>query len=167
MAYHTPKIPQEKILEEINKYFVYDYDTNELIRFYKNNFNFRVVGSDTGTAIITSILKRNCFVHHVVWYLHHKEWPKRLIDHHDQNYKNNNPTNLKESNCSFNQYNKPKKNGLPIGVHFRKDRKYNNYQAQIAISGKKLHLGFYDTPEEANIAYRMKYREFYGVEYDV
>lgn len=40
---------------------------------------------------------------------------------------------------------------LPMGVMQRKGRK--DYLAQRMIGGKQIHLGYYDTPEEAHMAY--------------
>lgn len=37
------------------------------------------------------------------------------------------------------------------------------YRAIISIDGKAVHLGMYDTPEEAALAYNKKSKELYGV----
>lgn len=41
----------------------------------------------------------------------------------------------------------------PIGVSYRKDKK--KYEARCHINGKKKHLGYYNTVEEAFNAYKM------------
>lgn len=40
----------------------------------------------------------------------------------------------------------------------------NRYRAVISVNGKSLHLGMFDTPEEAAIAYNKKSREIFGEE---
>lgn len=165
--YHKPKSPPVWILDQIDKYFIYDEISGNLLRLTNNRKDFKIVGSDTGKALNVSISRKTHYVHHIVWYLNYKKWPIKLIDHKDQNYKNNKISNLRESNCPINQYNKPKKSGLPLGVHYRKDRKYNNFQSQISIKNIKYHLGFFSTPEEAHNAYKNRYKETYGVECNV
>lgn len=45
------------------------------------------------------------------------------------------------------------KNGLPSGVEFYKDKPFNNYRVRPRIDGKKKHIGYFDTIEEAHSAY--------------
>ncbi len=41
-------------------------------------------------------------------------------------------------------------------------RENKRYRAVISIKGKSMHLGMYDTPEEAALAYNKKSRELFG-----
>ncbi|GAB4248521.1 MAG: hypothetical protein Kow0027_10920 [Saprospiraceae bacterium] len=41
-------------------------------------------------------------------------------------------------------------------------REYNRYRAVISVDGKSIHLGMFDTPEEAAMAYNAKSREVFG-----
>lgn len=45
------------------------------------------------------------------------------------------------------------KNGLPSGVEFYRDKPFNNYRVRPRIDGKKKHVGYFDTIEEAHAAY--------------
>jgi hypothetical protein len=164
--YHDPRPPEEYILQIIIDEFEYNHVNGELVRYYKTKDEYRVVGTDSGAALVTSVAKRNLYVHHICWFLFYKKWPTKLIDHKDTNYKNNSIINLRESNTSVNQSNKFKTSGLPIGVHLRKDRVTKRFQAQIMVQYKKRHLGYFDTPEEAHIAYRIEYKSIYGIDYD-
>lgn len=47
-----------------------------------------------------------------------------------------------------------KRGRLPIGVAFRKDKKINPYQSYCNNNGKRIHLGYYSTPEDAFSVYK-------------
>lgn len=47
---------------------------------------------------------------------------------------------------------------LPVGVHFRKD--ICKYSARISVRTKRKHLGYFDTPDDAFLAYKTA-KEFY------
>lgn len=162
--YHKPKKPTQAYLDEIETVFEYSPETGELCRYV--GFEIRLVGTDTGTSLTTTVFRKQFLVHHICWYLHYKKWPDNLIDHKDTNYRNNKISNLRESNTALNQFNKIKINNLPLGVHIRKDRKQKIYQAQIYHSRKKYHLGYYDTDKEAHEAYRKEYIRVYGEDCD-
>ena len=72
--------------------------------------------------------------------------PKEIIDHIDRNKLNNNFTNLRIVTKQQNAFNTNSK-----GYCFEKRR--NNYQAQICINGKNIHLGVYKTEACARYAY--------------
>jgi hypothetical protein len=42
----------------------------------------------------------------------------------------------------------------PVGVTLRKERKSNVFEAAMMLNGKRKHLGFFDTPVDAFIAYK-------------
>lgn len=64
-----------------------------------------------------------------------------------------------------------RRGNLPIGVSFH--NKNRRYQAKCSVNGKRRHVGYYSTPDEASLAYQSfkkehviseikKYREMYG-----
>jgi hypothetical protein len=80
---------------------------------------------------------------------------KLVVDHEDTNRLNNHINNLRiVTNRENVSKEKAIKSGLPTGVCFRKDIK--RYQSRIQINGKTIHLGFYNTIEEASNAYQQK-----------
>jgi hypothetical protein len=76
--------------------------------------------------------------------------PLLEIDHIDRNPQNNNITNLRCVNRSENQRNRNKWGGCTSkykGVSFNK--KSCKWKAQVKNNGKPLHLGYFDTEEDA------------------
>ena len=81
---------------------------------------------------------------------------KIVIDHIDSNRSNNHLNNLRvisqRENCSKER---TLKKGLPVGVYFFKRDK--NYRSCITINGKYIHLGYYNTIEDAYNAYKKEF----------
>lgn len=80
---------------------------------------------------------------------------KLVVDHIDSNKLNNNLDNLRivtnRENCSKER---TIKSGLPAGVTF--DKPLNKYKSRICIGNKRVHLGYFNTIEEAETAYLQK-----------
>ena len=107
------------------------------------------------------VLGRKALVHHVVWYLMHGSWPEQQLDHIDGDKLNNSPDNLREVSSSQNLKAYAKTYGAVgyRGVCFYKS--LSKYSARVYVDGKRKHIGYYDTPEEAAIARDLKcYKEF-------
>ncbi len=69
------------------------------------------------------------------------------IDHIDHNRINNNVENLRLVSGQENQFNRSNVKGYCL------EKKTNKYKAQIVISKKSIHLGVFETEEEAHNAY--------------
>lgn len=93
--------------------------------------------------------------HRLAWFISFEEWPT-IIDHVNRNRSDNRLDNLREVTQSLNIHNsadRPSKSG------FRNARKVGNkYQSEIKINGKSIHLGMFNTAEEASNAAKA-YRE--------
>ena len=116
----------------------------------KNNF-YRYIG----------INDKRHRAHRLAWLYMMGEWPPQQIDHIDGNGLNNRFDNLRLANGTQNKANSRarKNNKLGIkGVH----KRGNRYGAEIRISGRKIYLGYFDTPEEASVAYAKAAREHFG-----
>lgn len=93
--------------------------------------------------------------HRVAWALTTGEWPSKDIDHINGDTQDNRLENLREVDHQENLQNQRraqvsnKSSGL-LGVAARSNGRWD---ARIGINGKNLHLGCYDTPEEAHQAY--------------
>jgi hypothetical protein len=92
-------------------------------------------------------------VHRLVWMWHYGEFPNGHIDHIDGNKLNNKIENLREATDAQNVQNQRKaraSNKLGIqGVC----KQNNKYRASIHLNYKKIHLGYFDTPEKAHQKY--------------
>lgn len=78
---------------------------------------------------------------------------KILVDHIDHNCLNNQRSNLRLCTKGQNGINKYSYRGMSKykGVSWRKKQKM--FAAQIRVNYKLIHLGFFDTEEQAAIAY--------------
>lgn len=101
--------------------------------------------------------------HAVIWALYHGSWPKYEIDHINGDGLDNSIKNLRECNRSQNQMNRnfQKNSKTKIkGVWFSKSK--GKYESSIRHYGKKVHIGTFDTIEEAAMAYEKAARELHG-----
>jgi len=73
---------------------------------------------------------------------------KSLIDHIDGNRINNHFKNLRVVNNQQNTWNRTKAKG------YYYYKKLNKYHAQIKIDNRRIHLGYFQTEEEARAAYK-------------
>lgn len=91
---------------------------------------------------------------HLVWFYKTASWPKEQIDHIDVNPLNDRIENLREATNIQNSANKRKyctnTSGFKGVYYFKTTRRW---MAQIKANGKLIYLGYYDTPEQAHVAY--------------
>lgn len=99
--------------------------------------------------------------HRVAWAIMTGRWPVRDIDHKDGVPGNNKWKNLRQASNHQNHANSKlaKNNTLRFkGVH-KSGKKYN---AAIKIQGHTQHLGTFQTPQEAHIAYAEAAKKHFG-----
>lgn len=78
---------------------------------------------------------------------------KNVVDHIDSNKLNNNLYNLRIITNRENISKEiSKKTKYYVGVYFHKPMQ--KYRAQIHLNGKRKHLGYFNTPEEASEKYQ-------------
>jgi len=90
-------------------------------------------------------------LHRVAYYAHNQNWDmsfhnKEEIDHIDRNSFNNHISNLRLVPHSVNQQNKNVKG-------YSWNKKCGKYYSSIKINNKSIHLGCFNTEEEAKQAY--------------
>ena len=100
-----------------------------------------------------NINNKKLVVHRINYYAHNKEWDindvskTNWIDHIDGNIANNNISNLRVVTAQQNQFNRHTAKG------YSWHKNANKWRAYIMLNGKTIHLGVFDTEEEARNAY--------------
>jgi len=90
--------------------------------------------------------------HRLIYYAHNQSWnifdnsDDNTIDHISIDKENNDISNLRILNKQQQQWNKNCR-----GYDFHKPG--NKWRAQIMVNSKKIHLGYFDTEQEAKQAY--------------
>ena len=90
--------------------------------------------------------------------------PTILIDHKDRNGLNNCRNNLRLATRAQNSINSKKPMGITSskykGVTWAKGSK--KWAAQLNVAGKHMHLGLFDSEEEAHLAYQEGVKQHFG-----
>lgn len=101
--------------------------------------------------------------HHVAWLMHYGEWPDQNIDHIDGNPLNNAISNLRKApqidNCKNHKISRANKTGV-TGVTW--DSQTSQWRAVIAVNYKYLHIGRYDSFEQAVAARKSAEQKYFG-----
>ncbi len=128
---------------------------------YFKSWNRKYSGKVAGSAkkqwrtsyILIRINSKTYRAHRLAWLHHQGEFPKNQIDHIDGNGLNNKINNLRDVTHGENMRNKRLQlnntSGVK-GVYWRKLKQ--KWQADICISGKRNHLGYFKNKEDAAAA---------------
>jgi len=136
------------------------YEDEETIYIKEKNDSWRKLKfcNNKGGYKILCINRKTYLVHRIIAYLFiglNIDNPKEIIDHIDRNPSNNKIENLRIVSKLENQWNTDAK-----GYNFRKDK--NKWRARIKVNYKEIHLGHFDTEEEARQSY-LDAKAFYHV----
>ena len=110
-----------------------------------------------------SINGHRYFSHRLAWFLVHGEWPPEWINHIDGDRANNRIDNLRLATRQESLRNrKQHKNNTTgvTGVHWHK--RYKKFLGRVKVDGKIIHLGTFDTIEEAAAARAAAETEHFG-----
>jgi len=138
------------------------YDANTGFFTHNKDFGSRYkIGdrADTpGHAALTgyrlvNLLNSKYLGHRAAWLHHYGAWPDGIIDHINGDKSDNRIANLRDVSHQVNNENRRHKSHQNkagfMGVLIANGR----YRARILVNRKGIHLGMFDTPEEANEAY--------------
>ena len=113
-------------------------------------------GSEAGCissrdGYVTIVVNRKRYMaHRLIWLYMMDKWPDNQIDHINHDRADNRWANLRDVTPRENHQNRPmskaNKSGV-VGVSWDKQR--DKWGASIKLKDKKLHLGRFDTKEEA------------------
>jgi hypothetical protein len=155
--------------EYVNECLDYDPETGEFRWRHRpvehfpnvhqaNAWNARLAVKEAGT------IKHDCrtsyrrikidgrlyLAHRLAWLLHYGRWPDDQIDHIDQDGLNNRVNNLREVSHQVNHKNKRMRNDNTSGIAgVTWNAQVQKWQVRIGEAGKRKHLGYRDTFEEA------------------
>jgi hypothetical protein len=128
-------------------------------RWWNARYAEKPAGWDTGKnywmiQLTFDDRERHLLAHRVVYALTHGHWPEHEIDHENGVEAGNSIANLRSATHGQNSQNQKlfvtNTSGFP-GVHWHKQRR--KWKAEIAAINRPIHLGLFDTPEEAYAAY--------------
>lgn len=124
---------------------------------WNTRFAGNLAGSlNVGGYVVIRVFGRQWQAHRVGWAIHYGEWPKEELDHINGKTSDNRLVNLRPANNSENRQNialhKNSTSGF-TGVHHYRCRSWQRWRARIGVDGKRITLGFFDTPEKAHQAY--------------
>lgn len=147
----------DKILCCTGDYALVDPDIHELVK----DDHWHVIG---GRVVKSTPGSRWVSLHKLVL----GELPGMLIDHIDRNPLNNQRSNLRFATPAENSYNRSKIESVGgkkstskyKGVYKLSAKK--KFRAAIQFEGKKIHLGYHNTQEQAALEYNNKAKELYG-----
>lgn len=118
-----------------------------------NGYGYRVITID-GSRYLASRL---------AWLWMTNKWPTIFIDHINCDRSDNRWVNLREANRHQNQANSRNRRNNTSGfkgVSF--DKNLQRFRAYIWINSKKLHLGTFETAQEAHDAYLDEAKRHHG-----
>ena len=147
---------EERCQEAIKRGYTYDAESG----LVKNRYGKIIKSKTSGYKRLQLYAECKIYVllqHQFAWYFVHGYCPKE-IDHINGIRNDNRICNLRSVTPQQNQWNR----NTAKGYYFNKRSK--KYKAQIAINTKRIHLGLYDTPEQAREAYLQAKEKYHKIE---
>lgn len=161
------KLPTQKYLRAC---FDYDPETGILTWRKRSDVsaqvNARCVGKSAGSRVPYNLIQIKGIqyrAHRLIWGYVFGSIPKDMeIDHIDGDTQNNRLSNLRLASSGQNKHNsrKSRRGKLPKGVYVA--HKTKRFAARIQVNRKRIHLGAYDTPEEAHAAFLKAAVKYHG-----
>lgn len=146
-------------VDDLKKILSYSPETGD-INWISSNASWVKCGYLAGSKssatgyIYIGINGKKYKAHRIAWAIHFGEWPKVFLDHVNGNRGDNRIVNLRLATGAENQQNravdKRNKSGC-TGVSWDKGTK--KWRAKICIGRKQMHIGVFDSKEEAYAAY--------------
>ena len=124
--------------------------------------NFRVSRNGDSRWVV-GLDYRSFFRSRLVWAIINGEWPVDDIDHKNRDPSDDHIENLRLSDHSRNAANVGRSSANQSGFKgVSWFARTGRWRAEIAVRGKRIHLGYFDDPEEAHEAYRRAADKYFG-----
>ena len=150
--------------EEAKRTFDYDPETG-VIRWVKSGSGITVgsvAGNSTKRYVWIKYHGRYLAGHKVAWLLSYGEWPSHVVDHVNGVTTDNRISNLRRASVVENIRNRQVRSDNASGFKGIQKRGPNKWRARIFLSGKSVHLGFFESAEAAHGAYVKAAKEHFG-----
>lgn len=144
--------------KELKATFYYNPMTGIFI-WKKRNCQRRRIGDIAGSIrkngyCVITVNSQLYLAHRLAWLYIYGEWPEFEIDHRNMNPTDNRIKNLRKATPAQNKWNTKAKKNNKLGIKgVSLDKRNNKYQAVFVRNGQRIHLGHFNTPEEAAKVY--------------
>jgi hypothetical protein len=135
-----------------SKGYTYDPETGKIY----NPKGCEIIKKENGYIFIRSIRLKG---HHFAWYMTYGNVEFNLLDHINRNREDNRISNLRIVTDQQNAWNNNCK-----GFYWNKNRM--KWRSQIKINNKQIHLGYFNTEEEARDAYLIAKEKYHIIKKD-
>lgn len=130
---------------------IYNVDTG---LFYKKSNATNAIGTITKSGyVVFRVNRKLLYAHRVAFFLTHGFLPK-MVDHINRNRSDNRLENLREADAKLNAENSQ-------GYGVTKPKHTKKWASSITNNRKRIHLGYFDTAEEANKAYLLAKQKYH------
>lgn len=147
--HYKPKLPDVNLFQLITTWII---DT-DLGKVY--NSKGRELGCLEQIGYVRIFVrKRSLKRYQIIWWKATNHWPTSELDHINRVKNDDRFINLRICERHINTGNRNKLSGLPVGVVRHCTPGVKPYLARITINYRNIHLGYYNTPEEASNAYQ-------------
>ena len=150
--------------ELVKELFTYRKDGN-LIRRVRTSTCCRVgevAGSRLNSGYIQMTIKSKKYLLHRLIFLYHHGYLPEVVDHIDGSRFNNRVENLRPATKSQNSSSSKRKPGKSKYIGVYKPLNSHRYKATITVNKKSIHLGMFDTAEEARDVRREAEKKYFG-----
>ena len=150
----------------LNELFDYDKETGDLIWKVRKAKRVKVgdiAGHIESTGYKRLMINAKSYLVHRIVFLMHKGYLPKTIDHINGDRLDNRVENLRAVTANQNQHNRKINSNSTSGfkgVSWCKTHKH--WRAAIKLEGKKINLGRFKTPEEADAVVRKAREELHG-----
>jgi hypothetical protein len=119
-----------------------------------------VAGSVDGRGYRKITIDRQTYpAHHLAWFYTTGSWPSQQLDHRNGDRADDRLANIREATRQENDRNRRCVNRWGLkGIY----RQHGRWCSRIKFGGRSMHLGMFDTAEEAHAAYCAAAREHFG-----